>query len=66
MLYSYVCECGNKFDARQSIDQRARCKCDRCGQMAKKVEIVPVADVRVDLGPPPYAAEWTSRPKTIF
>jgi len=36
MLYEYSCKCGNYFEARKPISQRASAECPKCGQIAEK------------------------------
>ena len=55
-LYSYRCDCGNEFDAMQSMDVRANAECPECKQTAPQV-ITPVR-CQLDGTDPDFPGEY--------
>jgi putative FmdB family regulatory protein len=49
-IYSYECQCGQKFVELQTVDNRLTCKCAACGEPAKLViTSAPALDSRMGL-----------------
>lgn len=41
ILYEYKCDCGYKFEAWKSLNERQTAECPKCGRVAGKIFSVP-------------------------